>query len=71
MLTVSVCFSEEVLKNDLSLQDIALPSDVKDIGKQQGAIYYNASTKNKALVPTHLWEKSSDPACTLFPPILL
>lgn len=59
ILTLSVCFSEDQakdqLKNDLNLQDIALPSELKDLTKQQGAIYYDASTKNKALVPTHVW----------------
>jgi hypothetical protein len=54
-LTVSVCFSEEKLKSELNLQDIALPSEVKDLGKQSGAIYYNTSIKNKALVPAHFW----------------
>ena len=59
LLTLSVCFSQENAKGnaktELSLQDIALPSEVKDIGKQQGAIYYDTSSKNKALIPTHLW----------------
>jgi len=54
-LTVSVCFSTEIVNSDLNLQDIALPSDVKDVTKQQGSIYYNNASKNKALVPTHFW----------------
>lgn len=55
LLTILVCFANEKLPNDLSLQDVALPSEVKDVGKQQGSIYYDASSKNKALVPTHFW----------------
>lgn len=55
LLTISVCLSAEEIKGDLNLQDIALPSEVKDIAKQQGSIYYDTSSKNKALVPTHFW----------------
>jgi hypothetical protein len=55
LLTISVCFAQEEVKKDIVLQDIALPSDVKDIGKQQGAIYYDTASKNRALVPTHFW----------------
>lgn len=67
ILTVSVCFSAELPVNDLSLQDIALPSEIKDIGKQAGAIYYNTSTKNKALVPTHLWGEIQRPGLHFIP----
>lgn len=67
ILTVSVCFAEEKLKNDLSLQDIALPSEVKDLGKQPGAIYYNSSIKNKALIPTNFWGEVQKPGLHFIP----
>jgi hypothetical protein len=67
LLSVSVCFSEEKIKNELSLQDIALPSEVKDLGKQSGAIYYNTSIKNKALVPTHFWGEVQKPGLHFIP----
>ena len=40
---------------ELNLQEIALPSEVKDLGKQPGAIYYSTSVKNKVLIPAHFW----------------
>jgi hypothetical protein len=67
ILTLSVCFSSEPASNELSLQDIALPSEVKDIAKQQGSIYYDTSTKNKALVPTHLWGEIQRPGLHFIP----
>lgn len=67
LLIISVCFSAEVTSSDLSLQDIALPSEVKDIVKQQGTIYYDTSTKNKALVPTHLWGEIQRPGLHFIP----
>lgn len=66
-LSISVCFSSEKIKSDLSLQDIALPSEVKEIGKQQGAIYYNTSIKNKALIPTHFWGEVQKPGLHFIP----
>lgn len=42
-------------KSELNLQEIALPSEVKDVGKQGGAIYYSTSVKNKVLIPVHMW----------------
>ncbi len=66
MLTVSVGYSQEK-KIDLSLQDIALPSEVKDLSKQSGAIFYNSSTKNKALIPTHFWGEIQKPGLHFIP----
>lgn len=66
-LSVSVCFSEEKLKAELNLQDIALPSEVKELGKQQGAIYYNSSIKNKPLIPTQFWGEVQKPGLHFIP----
>lgn len=66
MLTVSVGYTEEK-KIDLSLQDITLPSEVKDLSKQSGAIFYNSSTKNKALIPTHFWGEIQKPGLHFIP----
>jgi hypothetical protein len=48
-------FSAEQAKSDINLQEVALPSEVKDLGKQSGSIYYSNSVKNKVLIPVHMW----------------
>lgn len=42
-------------KSEFNLQEITLPSEVKDLGKSSGSIYYSTSVKNKVLVPVHIW----------------
>jgi hypothetical protein len=42
-------------QSELNLQEITLPSEVKDLPKQSGSIYYNSSVKNKVLIPVHIW----------------
>ncbi len=37
------------------LRDLALPSDIKDVSKGSGSIYYNPSVKGKVLIPVHIW----------------
>lgn len=56
LLTCSV-FAADVpaAKSEFNLQEITLPSEVKDLGKSSGAIYYSTSVKNKVLVPVHIW----------------
>ena len=39
----------------ISLNDLALPSEVKDLKKFPGSIYYSPTTKGKPLVPVHFW----------------
>lgn len=51
-------FAKEALPSseaELNLQEIALPSDVKDIEKHSGSIFYNNSVRNKFLIPVHMW----------------
>ncbi len=52
---------------DLNLQELTLPSEVKDIGKQSGTIYYNSSVKNKVLIPTHFWGEVNRPGLHFVP----
>jgi hypothetical protein len=40
---------------DIELNDLALPSEVKDLNKTTGAIYYSSTNKNKTLMPVHFW----------------
>lgn len=42
-------------KERISLNDLALPSEVKDLKKYPGSIYYSPTTKGKPLVPVHFW----------------
>ena len=37
------------------INQLALPSEVKSVSKQGGAIYYSPSVKGKVLIPIHFW----------------
>lgn len=39
----------------LSVKELVLPSETKDILKRSGSIYYNQSVKGKVLVPVNYW----------------
>lgn len=72
MLSISGGFAQEKaegqrLNSELSLQEIALPSEVKDLSKQSGSIYYNTSVKNKVLIPAHFWGEVSKPGLHFIP----
>lgn len=70
LLSASVVFSAEAVKaenKELSLQEIALPSEVTGLGKQSGTIYYNTSVKNKVLVPAHFWGEVQKPGLHFIP----
>ncbi|WP_127714151.1 SLBB domain-containing protein [Halobacteriovorax sp. HLS] len=41
--------------DSISLNDLALPSEVKDLKKNPGSIYYSPTSKGKPLVPVHFW----------------
>ena len=55
------------LKSELNLQEVTLPSEVKDLNKQSGSIYYNTSVKNKVLIPAHIWGEVSKPGLHFIP----
>lgn len=42
-------------ERQLELNELALPSETKDLGKQSGSIYYSTTSKNKTLMPVHFW----------------
>lgn len=71
LLSGTIVFSAETakseMKSELSLQEIALPSEVKDLGKQSGSVYYNTSVKNKVLIPTHFWGEVGKPGLHFIP----
>lgn len=42
-------------QSEFNLQEIVLPSEIKDMGKIQGSIFYDLSVKNKVLIPVNIW----------------
>lgn len=42
-------------KDELDINVLALPSEVKGIGKGSGAIFYSPSIKGKILIPVSIW----------------
>lgn len=47
--------ASQVVAAEIDLQDLALPSEVKDLNKATGAVYYSTTNKNKPLMPVHMW----------------
>jgi hypothetical protein len=42
-------------KSKYNIRELALPSEVENIGKKAGSIYYSPSVKGKVLIPVHFW----------------
>lgn len=40
---------------NFDIRELALPSEVENIRKSPGAIFYSPSVKGKALIPVHFW----------------
>ncbi len=38
-----------------NIRELALPSEVENIGKKAGSIFYSPSVKGKVLIPVHFW----------------
>ena len=53
-LLVSPCYAQKKSAK-FNLKELVLPSEVKNINKRAGAIYYSPSVKDKVLVPVHMW----------------
>jgi hypothetical protein len=51
----------------IDLQDLALPSDLKDIAKSPGAVFYSSPNKNKTLMPVHFWGEVGRPGLHFIP----
>ncbi|MFZ4712072.1 MAG: hypothetical protein ACOYL6_00035 [Bacteriovoracaceae bacterium] len=58
---------EEEDTSPINLQDMVLPTDIKDMAKQPGAIFYSSPSKNKVLVPVHLWGHLQKPGLHFVP----
>lgn len=45
----------EQFKTKLNISELTLPSEVSNLGKQRGAMYYSPTVKDKILIPVHIW----------------
>jgi hypothetical protein len=50
-----------------NLKGLALPSELQNIPKSSGAIYYSPSVKGKALIPVHCWGEVEKPGLHFIP----
>lgn len=55
------------VENSVSIKNFVLPSEVKNLGKLSGSIYYNKSIKGKALIPVHFWGEVRTPGLHFVP----
>lgn len=45
----------ELLKTKLNINELTLPSEVSNLAKQRGAMFYSPTVKDKVLIPIHFW----------------
>lgn len=62
-----MCLSSVIYGAEIELQDLALPTDTKDLRKISGAVYYSTTNKNKALMPVHFWGEVGRPGLHYIP----
>lgn len=56
LILCSTLFIQSLFANEnYDIRQLALPSEVKDIGKASGSIYYSPSIKGKVLIPVNVW----------------
>ncbi|MBC97484.1 MAG: hypothetical protein CME63_07025 [Halobacteriovoraceae bacterium] len=47
--------STQASKGEYNIRELALPSEVDNLGKKAGSIFYSPSVKGKVLIPVHMW----------------
>lgn len=52
---------------DYDLNKLALPSEIKGMGKSAGSIFYSPSIKGKVLIPVHFWGYFNRPGLHFIP----
>lgn len=70
MVCTSFLFSQMALAQkppEIDLQDLAMPSEIKDLAKQAGAVYYSSTSRNKSLMPVHFWGEVQRPGLHYIP----
>ena len=41
--------------HNYNIRELTLPSELKELGKSSGSIYYSSPIKGKVLIPVHIW----------------
>lgn len=54
-LSYQLLFNPLWAETNVKVTEFALPSDVKDLDKSAGAVYYSPTAKGSVLVPVHFW----------------
>ncbi|MCB9093689.1 MAG: SLBB domain-containing protein [Halobacteriovoraceae bacterium] len=52
---------------DIDIQNLVLPTEIKELNKKPGAIYYSPGKKKSALVPTNIWGEIKNPGLHYIP----
>lgn len=52
---ITPVMASEKAKSQLNLSDLVLPSDITDVRKEGGSIYYSMQAKGKVLIPVNVW----------------
>ncbi|EQC52808.1 SLBB domain-containing protein [Bacteriovorax sp. DB6_IX] len=58
ILSASLLFSTTVFatgKPNFNIKEFTLPSEVKDMNKSYGSVFFSPSVKGKVLIPVHFW----------------
>lgn len=53
--------------SDFDLKKLALPSEVEDLSKTAGSVYYSPVVKDKVLIPVHIWGAVQRPGLHFVP----
>lgn len=54
-LSCSSLFAAGNSQPEITLHELALPSETEGIRKEPGAVYFSSPAKGKVLVPVHIW----------------
>lgn len=58
ILSFSLLMSSSVIaagKSNYNIKEFTLPSEVKDMSKNYGSVFFSPSVKGKVLIPVHFW----------------
>lgn len=64
---ISAKVAAKAQQADYDLSQLTLPSEVKNVGKLTGSIYYSPSIKGKVLIPVHFWGYFTKPGLHFVP----
>ncbi|MEH0862347.1 MULTISPECIES: polysaccharide biosynthesis/export family protein [Halobacteriovorax] len=56
LIILNFCFTPVVqAANNIDLNSLVLPTEVKGLEKKSGSLYFSKSVKNEVLIPTNFW----------------